>query len=112
MAVGLPTCHCGGRILPTSPADLAFAGVIGAEDMRPAQWTVICRENGWEDAIQRKGNAAKQFADRRRLEELAGGRALPKPQCAYPGCGKWTASGAEFCSTHNPAGIAEDACPF
>lgn len=112
MAEGLPTCACGGRILPVEPADLAFAGVIGPEDMRPAQWTVICRENGWEDAIQRKGAAANAYA--RRMLEQGGilGREASKPQCAFAGCGKWTSQGAEFCAAHNPDRAIVDAIPF
>lgn len=109
---GLPVCGCGGRMLPSEASDLAFAGVIGPEDMRPAQWTVICRENGWEDSIQRKGAAANAYA--RRMLEQGGilGRAATKPQCAYPGCGKWTSNGAEHCAAHDLARIAQDVAPF
>jgi hypothetical protein len=46
---------------PCSPADLAFCGLIDHNDMPAVQWTAICRENGWDAAIQRTGAAAKAY---------------------------------------------------
>jgi hypothetical protein len=59
MAVGLPTCPCGEQKRPDSPADLAFAGLIDESDVPGPIWTAICKENGWDDAIVRRGAAAK-----------------------------------------------------
>lgn len=92
MAVGLPTCPCGTEMRPTEGADLAYLGLIGQDDVPAPMWTAICRENGWEDLIVRKGAAAKSWTERRKLirTERAG-------HCAYPGCGRWVADGADRC---------------
>jgi hypothetical protein len=80
---------------PESPADLAFAGLIGPDDMPGPAWTAICRENGWEDAIARKGAAAKAWSSRRWAE---GNRKLGAAHCAFAGCGRWIAAGADRCT--------------
>jgi hypothetical protein len=102
MERGLPTCGCGGQMLPTSPADLAFIGAVTSADMSQAAWNAICRENGW-DLTRNQGQAS------RRLSEPAI-HAPTKPQCAYAGCGRWTAAGAEYCHEHTPP--LEAALPF
>jgi hypothetical protein len=79
---------------PEAPADLALVGLIGQDDMPAALWTAICRENGWEDAIERRGAAAKSWTERR--AKLRGG---PAAFCVHPGCGKWIADGADRCAT-------------
>jgi hypothetical protein len=95
---------------PDAPADLALCGLIGQEDCPGPLWTQVCRENGWEDMIVRRGAAAKSWTRRRALIRVA-----PAGYCVYPGCGKWIADGAERCA----AGHAQDenapvveACPF
>jgi hypothetical protein len=94
---GLPVCPCGGQIVPTEAADLAWVGLISQEDVPAPMWTAICRENGWEDMIVRRGAAAKSWSARRaRL------RHDPAGHCAYPGCGRWVADGAERCSAGHP----------
>jgi hypothetical protein len=40
---------------PESPADRAFVGMIGQDDVPAPMWTAICRESGWDDCIVRKG---------------------------------------------------------
>ena len=71
MDVGLPTCPCGAEMRPESPADLAYVGLIGQDDVPAPMWTAICRENGWEDLIVRKGAAAKSWSERRKLIRTA-----------------------------------------
>ena len=112
LTVGLPGCPCGGELRPTDPADLALCELIGPEDMPAPMWTAICRENGWDDAIVRRGAAAKVYS--RKLLEAGGilGRDAGQPQCAYAGCGRWISNGAEYCADHNPARVEADACPF
>lgn len=97
MAQGLPVCPCGTALEPVELADQAFAGMIGPDDVPGPEWTRICRENGWDGAINRKG--AAQLAHIRRT----GGHALYAEReraahCAYAGCGRWVAAGADFCS--------------
>lgn len=87
---GLPTCPCGGQILPTKPADLAWCGIIGPEDMGQADWNAICRENGWP-IVRNQGQAARTFT-----ESVMSDRPH-KTHCSYPGCGQWVANGAQFC---------------
>ena len=94
---GLPSCPCGGQLVPTKPADLAFVGLIGQDDMPAREWTAICRENGWEDLIVRKGAAAKSWTVRR-----AAIRTRRADHCAYPGCGRWVAADADHCSAGHP----------
>ena len=93
MAVGLPTCPCGEAMRPESPADLALCGIIGQDDVPAPMWTQICRENGWEDLIIRKGNAAKTWTTRR--AQMRHARA---DHCVYPGCHRWIANGSERCA--------------
>lgn len=98
MDVGLPVCPCGQAMRPDSPADLAWCGLIGPDDMPAPLWTAICRENGWDDSIMRRGGAAKAFE--RKLAESGGvlGRRVAAAHCAYPGCGRWVSEGADRCS--------------
>jgi hypothetical protein len=93
MQVGLPVCPCGESMRPESLADLALCGIIGQDDVPAPTWTVICRENGWEDLIIRKGNAAKTSTVRR--AQLRHARA---DHCVFPGCHRWVATGAERCA--------------
>ena len=93
MLRGFPGCPCGGTMRPDSPADLAYCGLIGQDDVAARDWTAICRENGWEDAIVRKGAAAKSWTTRR-----AAIRTAPAAHCVYPGCGRWIAAGADCCT--------------
>ena len=113
LTVGLPGCPCGGELRPTEPADLALCGLIGPEDMPSPLWTAICRENGWEDSIVRRGAAAKAYE---RTISAAGGflaREAGQPQCAYAAAGSRTNSAEEFCAEHKPARVVVDACcPF
>jgi hypothetical protein len=98
MNVGLPTCPCGAGMRPESPADLAFCGLIGMDDMSAKDWTVVCRENGWEDSTIRRGAAAKAH-DRRELE--VGGfaaRRVGAAHCVFAGCGRWIAADADRCT--------------
>jgi hypothetical protein len=110
MTVGLPVCPCGQSMRPSEAADLAFCGLIGPDDMPAALWTQICRENGWEDMIMRKGAAAKSWSGRRAKIRMA-----PAGHCVYPGCGRWVAAGAERCTAghaqHEDVPAVE-ACPF
>lgn len=98
MQQGLPTCACGGRMLPESPADLAWLGIIGIDDMSARDWTIVCRENGWTDSIVRKGNAAKQYENSYRASGGLAGRRAGAAHCAFAGCGRWIAEGAERCT--------------
>jgi len=93
MELGLPVCPCGAEMRPTEPADLAWCGLIGQQDCPGSLWTAICRENGWEDMIVRRGNATKTWTARR-----AKMRTARAGHCVYPGCGRWVAEGAERCS--------------
>src|SRR5579864_7941667 len=93
MLRGLPSCPCGAQMRPETPADLALVGLIGPDDMPAPMWTAICRENGWEDAIERRGRAAKSWTERR-----AKLRGAPAAFCVHPGCGKWIADGADRCA--------------
>ena len=98
MSVGLPSCPCGAGMLPDSPADQAHCGLITEESVPASVWTAICRENGWTDAIIRRGAAAKAH-DRRELEAGGlGGRRRGAAHCAFPGCGRWIADDAEHCT--------------
>jgi hypothetical protein len=81
---------------PTSPADLAFAGLIGPEDMSQRDWNAICRENGWE-IIRNHGQGARRIS-------TPTIQTASKAFCAFPGCGRWIAHGAEHCA----AGHAQD----
>ncbi len=62
------------------------------------QWTAICRENGWEDAIVRRGGAARAFE--RKLLESGGIQARPAGagHCVFPGCGRWIKDDAGRCT--------------
>lgn len=109
MTVGLPVCPCGQGMRPTDAADLAFCGLIGQDDVPAIMWTQICRENGWEDLIVRKGAAAKSWSERRK-----GIRMARADHCVYAGCGLWVADGADVCSAghlqHDDVRV--EACPF
>lgn len=96
MQVGLPGCPCGGTLEPDSPADRAYAGLIGQDDVPQTLWTQICRENGWDDCIVRKGNAYKQWQRNpaSRLDNRRAGAA----HCVFAGCGRWVAEGADRCT--------------
>ena len=104
MAQGFPQCPCGGMMQPDSPADLAFLGMIGPDDMGLAAWNAICRENGW--AITRNAGTAKQHGSGMALAE----RVAPCEQCEYPGCGRWVKHGETHCKDHSET-LAE-ATPF
>ena len=113
MTVGLPGCPCGGRLEPESPADRAFAGLIGQDDVPRTLWTAICRENGWEDSIVRKGNAFKAWERNpsSHLENRKHGAA----HCVFAGCGRWIADGADVCTAgHSQTGetLEAAALPF
>lgn len=108
MTVGLPACPCGaGELEPACIADLAYIGKIGPHDVAAREWTAICRENGWTDAIVRRGGAAKAH------EAKTGGRlatsGLRADFCAYAGCGSFVPAGATRCA-HHPA--TDEAMPF
>jgi hypothetical protein len=113
MAVGLPSCPCGHAMRPEAPADLALCGLIGQDDVSAVLWTAICRENGWEDCIVRKGAAYQAWT--RSGKDRLDPRRVGAAHCAYPGCPRWIADGAERCAaghaqhTHLP--VAE-AMPF
>jgi hypothetical protein len=102
MAQGLPTCSCGGQMLPSSPADLAWLGLIGIDDMSARDWTIVCRENGWGDMIVRRGAAAKAHAVRELEAGGFAGRRIGAAHCANPGCGRWISDGAEHCTAGHP----------
>ena len=117
MSVGMPVCPCGCSLSPEAPADLAYLGLIGPDDMPSPMWTAICRENGWEDAIQRRGAAAKAFAAKQLASGgMMGRRVAPADHCVYAGCGRWIAAGADVCSAghaqHELVAAAGEACPF
>lgn len=115
LEVGLPGCPCGGELEPTAPADLAFIGRITADDMPDREWTIICRENGWDDSILRKGAAAKAFSAREHCEGGLRDRIgrTGAEHCSYAGCGRWIADGANQCSAgHAQHGVQLEACPF
>jgi hypothetical protein len=97
MERGLPVCPCGQAMEPESPADRAFIGMIGQDDVPAPMWTAICGENRWDDCIVRKGNAYKQYlaSGSARLESRRTARA---DHCAYPGCPRWVANGADRCA--------------
>jgi hypothetical protein len=115
MKVGLPVCPCGARMLPESPADLAFCEIIGPEDVSSSDWTAICRENGWDDAIIRRGGA--QLAYDRKLRDAGGilGRRAGAAHCVFAGCGRWVADDVDRCTAghaqHEHAAALE-AMPF
>jgi hypothetical protein len=115
MNQGLPVCPCGQSLRPDSPADLAWCGLIGREDMPAPMWTIICRENGWDDAIERRGGAARAF--QRKVEASGGvmGRKAGAAHCAYSGCGLWVSDTADRCSAghaqHDHA-VELEAMPF
>jgi hypothetical protein len=100
LQVGLPGCPCGGTLEPDSAADRAYCGLITQDDVPAPLWTAICRENGWEDAIVRQGNAYKQW--QRNPDSSLSNRRAGAAHCAHPGCGLWVAAGAEFCSAGHP----------
>lgn len=113
MTVGLPACPCGGTLEPDTPADRAYAGLIGQDDVPAVLWTQICRDNGWEDAIVRKGNAYKQW--QRNPQSSLANRRAGAAHCVNPGCGRWVADGADRCTAgHAQHEHAEpvEACPF
>jgi hypothetical protein len=91
MQRGLPVCPCGTKMEPELAADRAFLGMIGPEDMTQAAWNAICRENGW-DIMRNRGQAARV---------LSGSALSPRAgaaHCAFPGCWRWVAGGAERCA--------------
>lgn len=113
MTVGLPACPCGGTLEPETAADRAFCGLLEQDDVPAVMWTAICRENGWEDSIVRKGNALKSWTakDASHLDSRRAGAA----HCAFAGCGRWVADGADVCTAghaqHENA-VLEAAVPF
>lgn len=111
MTKGLPVCACGAQMTACEASDLAFLGIIGADDMPAAAWTQVCRENGWDDAIIRKGRAV--IAHELTYEPV-NRRRVNAAHCAYAGCGRWVAAGAEQCSAgHAQHEHAElEAMPF
>jgi hypothetical protein len=74
--------------------------LLSQDDVAPALWTAICRENGWEDSIVRKGNAHKAW--QRNENSHLGSRRAGAAHCAYPGCHRWVAAGAELCAAGHP----------
>lgn len=114
ISVGLPGCPCGGRLEPESPADRAFAGLIGQDDVPGPLWTAICRENGWEDSIVRKGAAYKAW--QANPESRLANRRTGAAHCVFPGCGLWVAEGADRCNAghaqHEHAEPIKEAIPF
>jgi hypothetical protein len=110
---GLPTCPCGGEILPTAPCDLAYIGRIGPDDMPRPQWTAICHENGWEGAIIRTspgrgGSIGDALARDARDHEIRSRRTAPAEHCIHPGCPRWVKRGADHCAAGHPQ---HDAAP-
>jgi hypothetical protein len=93
MSRGLPVCPCGESMEPVEAADLAWLGIIGPDDMGLAQWNAICRANGW-DVVRNAGQAAQAA----RRPQKAARRLAPAAHCAYAGCGRWVADGAERCA--------------
>ena len=108
MAVGLLGCSCGGRLEPTDVADKVYIGLLGPEDMSQAQWNAIARELDLPIVLN-QGQAAQAAKRGRQAESVF--RAV-KPQCSYPGCGRWTADGAEYCREHDHSAVLEAATPF
>lgn len=104
MTVGLPDCPCGhGRLEPEDAADRAFCGLLGQDDVTAAAWTAICRANGWEDSIVRKGAAYKAW--QAKDASHVGSRRAGAAHCVYAGCGRWVADGADVCSAgHSQTG--------
>ena len=105
MSVGLPTCCCGGAFEPVKDADRAFIGLVGADDMSQAAWNVICRELGWPIVLN-QGQAKQRINRGQALEDVL---IDVKPQCAYPGCGRWIATGADRCAAGHAQ--SEDVAP-
>ena len=93
LAVGLPGCPCGGTLEPESPADRAFAGLIGPADVSLAEWNQIARENGWEIMRNHGQHARSRPVGASVLHEVRGAA-----HCQFAGCGRWVADGADFCS--------------
>lgn len=93
MLRGFPQCPCGGTLRPEAPADLAYCGLIGPEDMPLREWNAIARENGW-DVVLNHGQATRLRG--RRSEPTR--HAEHAAHCAYPGCGRWVAADAEHCT--------------
>ena len=93
LAVGLPGCPCGGRLEPESPADRAYAGLLGPEDVSQAQWNAICRDNGW-DIMRNHGQHARSRPTGASVLQPVRGAG----HCVYAGCGRWVAAGADRCS--------------
>jgi len=121
----MPTCPCGSVMWPDDLADAAFAGLITEADVTRPEWTEMCRCNGWDDAIVRKGAAAKAYNARRlQVHEDGDGRFVRRVRgaahCVFPGCGMWVADGADHCRHGHPqsedasssAEVESDACPF
>lgn len=101
MTVGLPECPCGaGRLEPEDPADRAYCGLLNQDDVPQTLWTAICKANGWEDCIVRKGNAHKQWL--RNPDSKLGNRRAGAGHCVYAGCGRWVADGADVCTAGHP----------
>jgi hypothetical protein len=98
MLQGLPVCPCGSSMRPSEPADLAFCGLIGQDDVAQRDWTIICRENGWEDSIIRKGNAAKAFERKMMASGGIAGRRAGAAHCEFAGCGRWVTADADVCT--------------
>lgn len=99
---GLPTCPCGNEMMPAEASDLAYIGIITDQDVPGPIWTQICRENGWEDSVIRRGGAARSF--QHRYEESGGlmARRAGAAHCAYAGCGRWVKDEADRCSAGHP----------
>jgi hypothetical protein len=115
MAVGLPTCPCGEQLRPDSPADLAFVGLIDQGDVAGPVWTAICKENRWDDAIVRRGAAAKAYARHLRAAGGVLGRPRGAKHCVFAGCGRWVAAGADRCTAgheQHDAAAPVEAAPF
>lgn len=114
MEVGLPTCPCGSAMVPEAPADRAFCGLIDHESVSAKDWTLICRENGWDDSIIRRGAAAKAH-DRHELEAGGfAGRRVGAAHCVFAGCGRWIAADADRCTAGHAQheDTVEAALPF
>jgi hypothetical protein len=110
MTVGLPSCPCGNPMQPESPADLAWCGLIGPDDMPLRDWNAICRENGWEIVLNHGQAARRRELTSSPLEHQRGA-----VHCAYPGCGRWIAEGADRCTaghSQSQDAPALEATPF
>jgi hypothetical protein len=110
MMQGLLACPCGGKLRPESPADLAYIGLIGQEDMSQAAWNAICRELGWPIVLN-QGQATQALNKGRTIAPTLSERAS-KPMCAYTGCGRWVAADTEHCAAHAPVRELEPSMPF